>query len=802
MQPPTPVEPLYNGSLIEAADSPRQDLLVVNEGTRLFQWVRQGDGAWADGVPFAEDAATWPAVARGAEGLHAVYLGVTGLLRAFHQDAQGVWRDGGVFGPLYATGVPGLCLGPPGADGARPLHAVVSTGDGRLCHWRRDAAAGAAWAEVARFGSGVFTSGPALALDGAGRPELVCARGDGKLGHYTQDEAGQWIEGATFGERVLTPPVLLSHVGGQGANADAAQAPGRLEVFVAVDGAVQHWAQEPAGGWRQLGAFGEEVAAVLGAVRGRRGLELILARRDGQVLPYTCDLVLWRHHGYGPWGRGLGICLTSCVTPAGGSPAVAPTVVATGAGRLALFAPGPDSALRVLTLDETGWGAWEALDLLQGSPAAVAPGANGKLDVFFTNLGQGLNHGGAWDGSRWQTGKALTGVLTSAPVAVLTGESRMDVFGVGTDRALWHLRHDGAWGQWESLGGSFGFAPALVSPRPGTLELFVTGRDRSLWHTRYDSLFGAWETLGGPFVGTPAVVVSGRGRLDVFALGTDQALWHRVREGARWGEWQSLGGVFTSRPAAVASAPGRIDVFAVGTERALWHRALLVDTGRFGDWTWLDGYFTSPPAVVSLSSGRMDIFAIGLGQIPWHQRYDGRFCGWERAGNIHGTALDGWRRCQRCATLFRADQGDGVCPAGGKHASGDSPNYYVQLSAPPSPPPAPPTTPGGEAPGKPREAAPPRFTAHFRRCHRCQGLYHAPLGERALGRCPAGGVHTAWASGDFTLQHAAAGVRGQGWHRCGKCHSLFHGNGAGQGVCAMGGPHDGRAGVLFELPTL
>ena len=42
------------------------------------------------------------------------------------------------------------------------------------------------------------------------------------------------------------------------------------------------------------------------------------------------------------------------------------------------------------------------------------------------------------------------------PTAVSWGPNRLDIFGVGTDHAVYHRRFDGGaggWGGWESLGG-------------------------------------------------------------------------------------------------------------------------------------------------------------------------------------------------------------------------------------------------------------------------------------------------------------------------------------------------------------
>lgn len=87
--------------------------------------------------------------------------------------------------------------------------------------------------------------------------------------------------------------------------------------------------------------------------------------------------------------------------------------------------------------------------------------------------------------------------------------NRLDIFGVGTDNAMYHK----AW----------------------------TG---SAW---YPSVSG-WENLGGVFNSPPRVVSWSPNRLDIFGLGTDNAMYHKAWSGSSWypsaSGWENLGGVF------------------------------------------------------------------------------------------------------------------------------------------------------------------------------------------------------------------------------------------------------------------
>lgn len=81
--------------------------------------------------------------------------------------------------------------------------------------------------------------------------------------------------------------------------------------------------------------------------------------------------------------------------------------------------------------------------------------------------------------------------------------NRLDIFGIGTDNAMYHKSWNGS--QWSS----------------------------------------SWEALGSVFNSSPSAVAWSTNRLDIFALGTDNAMYHKAWTGSQWSSgWEALGGVF------------------------------------------------------------------------------------------------------------------------------------------------------------------------------------------------------------------------------------------------------------------
>lgn len=282
--------------------------------------------------------------------------------------------------------------------------------------------------------------------------------------------------------------------------------------------------------------------------------------------------------------------------------------------------------------------------------SCVACNADGRLEVF--GIGgnravwhnwQEAAHSGPWSG--WAS---LGGVLTSDPVVIDNSDGRLELFARGTDNALWHTwqtaAHSGPWSAWSSLGGVITSDPAIVINSDGRLEVFARGSDDALWHNwqtaPHAGPWSGWASLGGVITSNPVPVVNSDGRIEVFARGTDDALWHNWQTAPHagpWSGWFSLGGTILSDPSAYDNSDGRLEIFARGTDNALWH--IWQETPHAGPWSaWssLGGVITGDPEVIDNSDGRLEVFARGTDNALWHiwqaTAHSGPWSGWASMG--------------------------------------------------------------------------------------------------------------------------------------------------------------------------
>jgi acylphosphatase len=284
--------------------------------------------------------------------------------------------------------------------------------------------------------------------------------------------------------------------------------------------------------------------------------------------------------------------------------------------------------------------------------SCVVDNSDGRLEVFGVGGNRAVwhnwqenPHAGPWSG--WAS---LGGVVTSDPVTVDNSDGRLELFARGTDNALWHnwqtAPHVGPWSGWASLGGIITSDPAVVCNSDGRLEAFARGTDGALWHiwqtAPHAGPWSGWASLGGVITTDPAAVVNSDGRIEVFARGTDNALWHiwqTAPHAGPWSGWFSLGGAIESDPAVFDNSDGRLEVFARGTDNALWH--LYQETphaGPWSAWTSLGGVLMGDPQIIDNSDGRLEVFARGTDKALWHNwqsaPHAGPWSGWSSLGGV------------------------------------------------------------------------------------------------------------------------------------------------------------------------
>jgi hypothetical protein len=216
------------------------------------------------------------------------------------------------------------------------------------------------------------------------------------------------------------------------------------------------------------------------------------------------------------------------------------------------------------------------------------------------------------DLSAWQ---ALGGTFTSAPAAIAWGADRVDVFGVGTDHAMYQKTANGeSWSpSWQSIGGTFTSAASVVLSGPSQVNLFARGADFTLRgnHTDGTTWFG-FENHGGNLASPPAAVSWGANRIDVFAIFNDGALWHRWWDGQIWNDWESLGGTYMGEPAPVSWAPGRLDVFVMGADQQPYRHWFANDTWAVPETLNIHAPagigMAESPTVVSTAPNQLQVF--------------------------------------------------------------------------------------------------------------------------------------------------------------------------------------------------
>jgi hypothetical protein len=173
-----------------------------------------------------------------------------------------------------------------------------------------------------------------------------------------------------------------------------------------------------------------------------------------------------------------------------------------------------------------------------GAIATVATLLNGLYPTILANLRNSVPRA-QWGNAcaelgKWGTGcawlatdygaaprRALTTSNPNAPrraTAAMATQNSINIFGRGTDDALWHLRYDGApqsptygqWSSWQSLGGKLVSPDVIAIERNGQIDVFVIGTDGldHIYSFNDGQTWSNFENHGGALTGPPAIAAS------------------------------------------------------------------------------------------------------------------------------------------------------------------------------------------------------------------------------------------------------------------------------------------------------
>ncbi|MCC6726791.1 MAG: hypothetical protein IT258_19975 [Saprospiraceae bacterium] len=277
---------------------------------------------------------------------------------------------------------------------------------------------------------------------------------------------------------------------------------------------------------------------------------------------------------------------------------------------------------------------------------------SGRLDAFAVGL-DGAAYHQYFENGVWSEWMSLGGDFKFSPLPIMAatslstvswGKNHLDVYGRGTDGAVyqkWWNESKGKWEGWNNLGGNIVGAPVAVSWGPGRIDLFGIGTDGGLFHNYWDvnlnnQKWGGWEPLGGKFKhGTVAVVSQAPGKLDIVGIGMDDAMYHLAWNNG-WTEWKPLGGKFVHLPTMATQGDGILNVFCVGADKQLYQKAFY--NNKWQDrWEPLGGQCENRPSVVSLGLEHCTVLVRGtdggLYENRWNH-FQKKFDGFKRLGGV------------------------------------------------------------------------------------------------------------------------------------------------------------------------
>ena len=205
--------------------------------------------------------------------------------------------------------------------------------------------------------------------------------------------------------------------------------------------------------------------------------------------------------------------------------------------------------------------------------------------------------------------------------AVRTSAGSVIAFVRGTNGSVYYTTSvGGSFGAFRELPGRIRNAPAAVSSDGSRIDVFVVGTDQALWQATATvdgagqvAGFGAWQSLGGVLTSAPGVAANAAGNMIVSARGTDGALFARAYQGGSWQPWQSAGGAADSAPALAVVDASTTRLQVVGSDGTIWTRDLAAATGGpVAGWAGTGRTSRFAPAVSDNTSSMLGVRALGV----------------------------------------------------------------------------------------------------------------------------------------------------------------------------------------------
>jgi hypothetical protein len=206
--------------------------------------------------------------------------------------------------------------------------------------------------------------------------------------------------------------------------------------------------------------------------------------------------------------------------------------------------------------------------------AIVSP--NGTLSVFAIGTNQAVYCDSQMVSGTWSGWTGLGGTVKSIATS-LDAQHHVNVFGIGTDNAVWYRSQSAAtstWSNWTSLGGDVQSISTCLDAT-GKLDVVAISSSLGVFESS-ESTSGTWNGWNlisnfGEMWSSAAVAADPNGNLDIYAINSNGSVQYQVQNATgTWSGWMLTNGSLKSFCLATDSVRGDIDVLGIGSNNAAY----------------------------------------------------------------------------------------------------------------------------------------------------------------------------------------------------------------------------------------
>jgi len=190
----------------------------------------------------------------------------------------------------------------------------------------------------------------------------------------------------------------------------------------------------------------------------------------------------------------------------------------------------------------------------------------------------------------------------------------IEMFGVGSDNAVYYNKHVGDWSGWSKIISCCVTEIESILNGDGSVEMFGIGNDGAVWNSKRSSSgsWSDWSKIAPPWVRDIELIRNGDGSIEIFGIGEDYAIYLTKRSSSgSWSDsWSQIIPPWSQDIELIRNGDGSLQAVVAGGDRAVY-TSIQSDSGSWPFWSKMMPCCVYEIELEQNSDGSVEMVGIG-----------------------------------------------------------------------------------------------------------------------------------------------------------------------------------------------